>query len=1220
MKSVFIRFYCLTILLVLVSTIFSFGQGIVTGSISGTVEDAQHAVVKGATVTAVNQGTNQKFSGESNSVGYFTLRLLPVGTYTLTIEASSFSKLSVNSVVVRSSQDTSLGTQTMAAGTTKEVVTVEEAQPLVESQTSQITNTFEARKTEDLPIGNGFDQLALLVPGVSSTEGAGFGNSNGARFSINGQRSRANNFEIDGQQNNDNSVAGPSIALSDADIIQEFQVITNYEAQYGHNMGGVVNYITKAGTNAYHGTAYEYYRGNFTDSLGNEEKSPRLGFCTPSQIPNATALGCTIPKLAHYVDNQFGGTFGGPILHDKLWYFGSGYFDLTRTGGTPNTSTTLTPTPAGVAALQSTYPNNPAVKLLAAVGPTAIKAGNPTFTNLQPLAVTDGVTSGSIQVGNISRFLPSNSNDYETTQRVDWQATDKDRVFGRYLFVHNISLNATAGSTPDFAAGYVVDVPSNSQQIALDWTHTFTSNFVNQGRFSFSRSDVGFENGTVPGCNRSAPTACPTRIVFRAPNLLNFGMATNLPQGRLVNVTQWQDNLIWTRGKHTFKFGGEYDRQRSPNKFLPVQSGQFTFANLNTFLQNTTSPGGFSLTDGPFNFPFKEQDVAWYVQDDWRIKDNLTINLGLRWEWYQEAINLLHDLTVAKQNSATPFWDPSLPQSLTTVPHIPEYYNNWGPNVGFAWTPRVLQGLFGQDKTVIRGGFRIAYDPEFYNMFSNVASAAPVVNAGTNITQPGATGTACVGCLPVTGGNGTDVRAADLGLIKSGLGVNPGGRTYTTVDPNIRNPYAEEWTFGVQRQIGSHVAAEVRYNGTHTVKQFQSANANPALNFLISNGFGNLIPAGLTPCTDPTQVGFSSTHTSTGVSTPGGVPTGGFAHCSNANVIQRGNYAWAKYEGLQTGLRIQDFHGLTSDLAYTYSHTIDNSFEVFSRTGVGGLSFGQNIFNQNQPERASSSISFPHVFAASWVYDFPFYKSQTGWVGHLLGGWEYTGSYRYNTGQLWTPSQLKGETGFNSLCDPSNAFSSSIDNCRPILSNASAPLSTVGAFAPTTTGSLVLINPANCLASSRLLPAGPSNPPTLTFSPVASAVGSASCPTISASAVRWIYNDVNAATIFGTPFRGVGRNPGVRGQAVNNVNMGFYKNTRISERFTAQLRMTVFNIFNRQYRGAPDAFIDDVTLNVPTFANNFSNGSTSSSGNGEVNSTQDGVGRRRIEFGLKIIF
>ncbi len=1156
MRSVFSRLSFLTILFVFVltSTIFSYGQGTVTGSISGTLQDTQHAVVTGAKVTALDQATNQQFTTQSNSTGYFTLRLLPIGSYTVTIEAASFSKLGINNVAVRTGVDTSLGTQTLTAGSTKEVVTVEEATPLVESQTSQITNTFEARKTQDLPIGNGFDQLALLVPGVASTEGAGFGNSNGARLSINGQRSRANNFEIDGQQNNDNSVAGPSIFIGNADVIEEYQVITNYEAQYGRNMGGVVNYVTKSGSNAFHGTAFEYFTGNFTDSLANEEKSPFLGFCTSGQTPAAN--GCNAVKLPRYVDNQFGGTLGGPIKRDKIWFFGSGYFQRTRTGSSPSTSTLLTPTPNGLAQLKAAFPGNNSVNLLSAVGPLAIKAGNPTFTGIttKPVTATAGVncttTPGactSIEFGNITRSLPSLFNDYESTGRVDWQASDKDRVFTRYLFQQTINTNATG----DFASGYVVDVPARSQQIAIDWTHTFTSNLVNQGRFSYSRANVGFENGTVAGCNRGNPTNCPTRINLRG-SFMTFGLLTNLPQGRLVNVTQWQDNVIWTHGRHTLKFGGEYDRQRSPNAFLPSINGAFTYANsaatssFSNFLQDRSN---FGLTDGPFNFPFKEQDVAWYVQDDWRIKDNLTINLGLRWEWYQQAINLLHDITTAKQASSAPFWDPTLPASLTTVPRVPEYYNNWGPNVGFAWTPRVWQSMFGQDKTVIRGGFRLAYDPAFYNMFSNVASAAPVVNAGSNITQPGFVGPTpiCVGCLPTTGGNGSNVRTADLGLIKSGPGVNPGARTYTTVDPNLRNPYAEEWTFGIQRQIGAHIAAEVRYNGTHTVKQFQSANANPALNFLISNGFSSFIPAGLAPCTDPTQVGYSTSHTSTGASTAGGVPTGGYAHCSNANVVQRGNYAWSKYNALQSALRIQDWHGLSSEFAYTYSHTIDNSFEVFSRTGVGGLSIAPNVFNQNRPEKASSTISFPNVFAMNWVYDLPWYKSQKGLVGHLLGGWEYSGNYRFSSGQLWTPSQNRGETTnlttgnpFPSLGDPSNTFSTSTDNLRPILSNPAAPLNTLGVFAHqgTATGPLVLINPVNC-----------------GFSPAPANVGT-SCPIVPANSVRWIYNDPNAALVFGNPFLGVGRNPGLRGQTVNNVNMGFFKNTQLSERVIVQLRMT----------------------------------------------------------------
>ena len=285
------------------------------------------------------------------------------------------------------------------------------------------------------------------------------------------------------------------------------------------------------------------------------------------------------------------------------------------------------------------------------------------------------------------------------------------------------------------------------QQIALDWTRTFSSQFVNQARYSFSRASVPFEGGSFPNCTRANITSCPTNIGFANTDMLTIGMATNLPQGRTINNTQIQDNASWARGRHTFKFGGEFLKQRSPNVFLPNINGAYNFqqgdpvSDYNSLLQD--NPFLVSLTDGPKSFNFKEWDMAVYAGDDWRIKDNLTLNLGLRWEYSSQAINLLHNLSVATQHGPSPFWDTTLPDSITTVPSVPDHYKYFGPNIGFAWKPR----FFGSgDKTVIRGGFRITYDPAFYNMFLNVATAAPDVNAGT--FGPGA-GIPCSGsCLP----------------------------------------------------------------------------------------------------------------------------------------------------------------------------------------------------------------------------------------------------------------------------------------------------------------------------------------------------------------------------------------------------------------------------------------------------------------------------------------
>src|SRR5438067_3481252 len=240
------------LMLVLTATL-GFAQGIVTGSISGTVVDPQGAVVTNASVTVVQKGTNTTYKTTTNQDGFFSVRSLPIGDYSVMVDAAGFNKISIDQISVVSSKDSSIGTQALKVGGSNETVAVEAVAPLVDAGSAQVTTTFETKQISDLPIGNGFDSLALYVPGVVSAGSAGAGNSNGPQLSINGQRTRSNNFQIDGQANNDNSVAGPSIFLSNADAIAEFQLITNYSAEYGRNTGGVVNYITKSGSNAFHG-------------------------------------------------------------------------------------------------------------------------------------------------------------------------------------------------------------------------------------------------------------------------------------------------------------------------------------------------------------------------------------------------------------------------------------------------------------------------------------------------------------------------------------------------------------------------------------------------------------------------------------------------------------------------------------------------------------------------------------------------------------------------------------------------------------------------------------------------------------------------------------------------------------------------------------------------------------------------------------------------------
>ena len=1150
------------LLLVLMFSCLAFGQGIVTGSISGTVQDEQGALVQGANVQATQLATNRVFTGVSSGAGVVSLSSLPAGTYSVAIDKQGFAGYHAKTVSVEVGKNTSLGTIKLSVGTANQTIVVEGTAPIVESNTDQLSQTFENKEVTSIPLGNTYDSFVLFVPGVATAGSTAFSNNNGAEVSVNGQRSRSNNFQLDGQNNNDNTIGGPSIFFGNQDSISELQVITNYDAEYGRNLGSVINYVTKAGTNAFHGTAYEFHQNSLFDSLTNEEKSPLFqgatgaNFCAPGQVSSA-ANPCDTPQVPKFIDNRFGGTIGGPIKKDKVWFFGSTNFERQRSAGSPTASSpSITPSPAGIAQLQSAFPGNIGVAALAQFGPTAIPAGNPVFGGLTNVPVTVGATTVPIEFGTVTRNLPALFNNYEGTGRVDFQLTPKDRFFARYIFQQTINTNVEFEGSALGAGGDFVDVPGRSQQIGLDYTRTFSNNLLNQARFSYSRSSSAFQGGAFPNCTQTNVSSCPPQIIFDSAGDLSFGVNEAFPQGRIINIYQLQDNASLVHGSHVFKFGGEYEKQRSPNAGLFGVNGVFEFPDFNSYLANATD--FTQIAFGPPVLRFKENDLGLYFQDDWRVKSNLTLNLGLRWDWYQQASNILHDLSVAQQTGPNPLWDPALPLSQTTVPKLPEHYRNFGPVIGFAWTPRILPALFGNDKTVFRGGFRVAYDFQFYNLALNVGGSAPFSNLATfaSAVNPG---------LPnVSDFTGANISAALFPIVPKG---NPGDATQTIVDPNLHSPYSEQWNFGMQRQIGSKVAAEIRYVGNHTVGNFQEINGNPALGPLIAAGFGNLIPPGLTPCNDPAAPGFGD----------------GYVNCNRTQTVEYANTGFSIYHGLQTQLRMQNWHGFTAQASYTYSKTIDNATEVFS-TGTGGNTnaFAQNPFNISGGERATSGLSYPNVFGLLWVYDLPFYSGQQGLKGNLLGGWEINGTYRYTSGEPWTVVQTR-QSG--SLCDPTDWTGSSRDACRPILSNASAPFTSVG----------------QCTSAS---------------APGCGLVDLVSGNPLALNAAHWIINDPTAAQFFGSPFLGVGRNT-QRGEPISTANLSVYKNLKLRERLTLQLQATAFNILNNQWLGVPTSpRVDRVTQG--TF------GTTQFNPNGDAefagNQTTDGLTRRRLQFGVKFIF
>lgn len=405
MKSTFrnIQQARVVIVMLLLASGFAFGQGIVTGSISGTVLDPQGAVIEGASVQATQIETNRVFSTTSSKAGVIQIPSLPLGTYTVTIEAKGFSTYKAENVRVEVGKDTSLSSIELKLGGSAVTVEVEGTAPLVESTTDQLSQTFDTKQVASVPLGNTYDSFVLFTPGVSTAGSGGFSNNNGAELSINGQRSRSNNYQLDGQNNNDNTIGGPSIFFGNQDTIAELQVVTNFDAEYGRNMGGVVNYITKGGTNQFHGTGFEFWQGDHFDSLQNQEKSALFGFC-PSGVSSST--GCTAPVVPFFVQNQFGGTVGGPIKRDKIWFFGSANFERERTSGAPfSSSASLTPDATGLQQLQAAFPNSPGVAALTQLGPTTVTLGSPAFNNIQDVPVTVGAATVPIEMGSLTRFL-----------------------------------------------------------------------------------------------------------------------------------------------------------------------------------------------------------------------------------------------------------------------------------------------------------------------------------------------------------------------------------------------------------------------------------------------------------------------------------------------------------------------------------------------------------------------------------------------------------------------------------------------------------------------------------------------------------------------------------------------------------------------------------------------------------------------------------------------
>ncbi|MGB6687562.1 MAG: TonB-dependent receptor [Terracidiphilus sp.] len=794
--------------------------------------------------------------------------------------------------------------------------------------------------------------------------------------------------------------------------------------------------------------------------------------------------------------------------------------------------------------------------------------------------------------------------------------SSRDKFYLRYNYQNNPYNPAFYLTAPNVAAaGAYPNVNGISHEVGGDWTHVFSPAIVNQLRYAFQQSSIGFYGGSIPSCTISDQGTCSSFVgLGGSPELASYGydFAGVFPQGRFVKVNQVQDNATISKGRHTILFGGEFDYQDSPWGWLPNDEGAFNFApgaainaanpngipfryptsgdcgakgancdnGLTGFLEGI---GELTLAEGSPTIPFKEKDFDLYVQDNVKLNAHLTLNLGLRYEFFGQAIDFLHNETVTRQEGAGAFWNKSLPLSATTVPSAPNDLRNIEPRIGFAYTPTFAP------KMVVHGGFSINADPEFYSMFVNVATGAPAVNSG-NFACDGVK----VLCVPGGGLTYSTVQAADDQYLPKG--GDPRDNLIQTVTNNFHNPEGETYSLGFQYQVFPTAVADVRYVGNHTYGNFQAVNSNPDILDVQKAfpGYG----AGASACTDTSAIGYTR------------------PNCSYGPVVTYGNGAFSLYDALQTSLTMRNFHHFSGTLSYTWSRTVDNtddfSINVNNNGGGGQASpYAQDPLNTDIGERGISGDSYPNITGIQLTYDEPWYHDQRGILGRLLGGYALNTFYQYNGGQPYNPFQnativqstavlndiagtgsispaaakqinaTEAEQGFSDLGFAA-AGGQAGPSSRPDLSNPRAPLNSIG----------INLGPGGYVDY-------------VTGAP------------ISPSSEHWLWNNQYEALSRHNPFPGVGRNI-LRGDSWSNLDASAGKNFKIAERVNMQIMVSAFNVFNRGYYQTPTLTVESSLASPNSFESYLFTGTPQSGAGG--GSYPQGLGNRNVQLTGKITF